>query len=154
MLFLLFRLGKDRYALDTAQIAEIVPLVSIKHIPHAPPGLAGLINYRGTPIPAIDLSQLTLGHAAQPRLSTRIVVMRCAFTGDEMRPLGLIAERATETLRREPSDFAPSGVNAEATPYLGPVCLHHDQWIQWVQADHLLSAPMREVLSAAPAGDS
>ena len=36
MLFLLFELGTDRYALDALQIAEVLPLVAIKRIPRAP----------------------------------------------------------------------------------------------------------------------
>ena len=36
MLFLIFELGKDRYALDVRQIAEVMPLVGVKQIPKAP----------------------------------------------------------------------------------------------------------------------
>ena len=45
MLFLLFQLGQDRYALDTGRVAEVLPLVAITPIPQAPPELAGLFNY-------------------------------------------------------------------------------------------------------------
>jgi chemotaxis-related protein WspB len=56
MLFLLFQLGEERYALDTSHVAEVLPLVAITPIPQAPTGVAGLFNYRGAPVPAIDLS--------------------------------------------------------------------------------------------------
>jgi len=35
MLFLLFQLAKDRYALDAGQVAEVLPWVGIKQIPQA-----------------------------------------------------------------------------------------------------------------------
>src|SRR3954469_14575780 len=121
MLFLLFELGADRYALDARQVAEVLPLVTIKHIPQAPPSVAGIFNYRGTPVPVVDVSQLALGRAAERRLSTRIVLVN--HTDDEGKPrlLGLIVERVTQTARHEETDFVPSGVSSEGAAYLGPV---------------------------------
>ena len=62
------------------------------------------------------------------------------------RLLGLIAEKATETLRREPGDFVASGVKSDGAPYLGPVASDARGLIQWVQVDKLLPASVREVL--------
>ena len=76
MLFLLFCLGADRYAIEAAQVSEVLPLITIKALPQAPPGVAGVINLRGAPVPVIDLSALALGRSASPWLSTRIVVVR------------------------------------------------------------------------------
>ena len=42
MLFLVFELGNDRYALDAAQIVEVLPLVALKQMPGAPAGSAAL----------------------------------------------------------------------------------------------------------------
>jgi CheW-like domain len=36
MLFLVFQLGTDRYAIEAAQVVEVLPLVNAKHIPRAP----------------------------------------------------------------------------------------------------------------------
>ena len=67
--------------------------------------MAGLFNYRGAPVPVIDLSQLTLGRPAARRLSTRIVLVHYPDESGGTHLLGLIAERATQTVRHEPSDF-------------------------------------------------
>src|SRR3954468_8454666 len=107
MLFLLFELGPDRYALDAREVAEVLPLVTIKHIPQAPAAVVGIFNYRGTPVPVVDVSQLALGRPAERRLSTRIVLVHHEDDG-ERRLLGLIVERVTQTVRREESDFVPS----------------------------------------------
>ena len=98
MLFLLFQLGQDRYALDAGQVTEVLPLVEIKQVPQAPPGVAGVFDFRGAPVPVIDLSQLALGRPAQRRLSTRLIVVHHRDEGGEQRLLGLIAEMATETV--------------------------------------------------------
>jgi len=121
MLFLLFRLGNDRYALDAGRVAEVLPLVAVTAIPQAPEGVAGLFNYRGAPVPAIDLSQLTIGRPARRRLNTRIVLVNVPDAHGSTRLLGLIAEQVTETVRRDPSDFVTSGVTNDQAPYLGRV---------------------------------
>src|SRR5512137_142351 len=74
MLFLLFQLGKDRYALESSRVVEVLPYVQIKAVPDAPRGVAGLIAYRGQAVPVVDLSMLILGVPAPALLSTRIIV--------------------------------------------------------------------------------
>jgi chemotaxis-related protein WspB len=150
MLFLLFELGHDRYVLDAREVAEILPLVGIKQLPQAPPSVAGIVNYRGAPVPIIDVSQLTLGQPAQRRLSTRIVLVRYPDAYGEMHLLGLIAERATRMVRREETDFVASGVTNQGTPYLGPVAPDARGLLQWIDARTLLPAPVRDMLFRQP----
>ena len=146
MLFILFQLGQDCYALDAAQVAEVLPLVQVKKIPRAPAGVAGVFTYRGAPVPVLDLSQLTLGRPARSRLSTRVLLVNYPDAKGATRLLGLIAEKATETLRREPGDFVASGVKSDGAPYLGPVANDARGIIQWVEVEKLLPASVREVL--------
>ncbi len=150
MLFLLFHLGPDRYALDAAQIIEVLPLVSVKLIPLTPPSVAGVFNYRGAPVPLIDLSQLALNRPAPQRLSTRIILVNHPDGAGGMRPLGLIAERVTETMRCEPGAFVPSGIHDPGTPYLGPVVTDQRGLIQRVEVGQLLPPPLRELLFSQP----
>ena len=152
MLFLLFQLGNEYYALDAGQIAEVLPLVTIKRIPQAPPGVAGVFEYRGAPVPAIDLSQLVLGRPAERRLSTRLIVVRYPGDNGEAHLLGLVAEKATEMTRREPADFVESGVNSAAAPYLGPVVTDARGLVQRVELSKLLPETVRDVLFKQPAG--
>jgi chemotaxis-related protein WspB len=149
MLFFLFRLGEDRYALDALQIAEILPLVSVKRIPLAPTGVAGIIDYHGAPVPLIDLSQLALGRPARQRLGTRIILVNYPDQEGATHLLGLLAERATETMRRDPADFV-SGVGNDAAPYLGPVAADAHGLVQWIQVDKLLPRSVRDRLFKQP----
>jgi chemotaxis-related protein WspB len=146
MLFLLFQIGQHRYALDSRRVAEVLPLVDIKEIPHAPAGVAGVFNYRGVPVPVVDLSQLTMGRPAQRRLNTRIVLVHYPDDTGQLHLLGLIVERATETVRRDLGDFVPSGLTNDAAPYLGPVATDARGWLQWIDVAKLLPASMRDVL--------
>ena len=150
MLFLLFELDLERYALDVACIVEVLPLVAIKKIPQAPSGVAGVFNCGGKPVPVIDLSELILGRPARSRLSTRIVIVHYADNGGTVNLLGLIAEKATETLRRAPSDFQASGVVNGEAPYLGPITHDARGLIQWIEVNQLLPVPVRQLLFAQP----
>jgi len=61
----------------------------------------GFFNHRGRAVPAIDLSELTCGQPAAERLSTRILLINYPDAAGREHPLGLIAEHATELIRRE-----------------------------------------------------
>ena len=150
MLFFLFTIGQDRYALDALQIAEVLPVIGVKAIPQAPAGVAGIIDYHGVPVPLIDLSQLALGKPARQRLGTRIILVHYPDQTGANRLLGLLAERATEIMRRDPADFVPSGIESEPAPYLGPVATDAQGMVQWVKVDRLLPPSVRDQLFTQP----
>ena len=151
MLFLLFRLGKDRYALPVKQVVEVLPMLEVKQLPQAPPAVRGAFDFRGQPVPLIDLSQLALGRAARDHLSTRIVLVHCPDGRGGTRLLGLVAEHVTETFRRQPADFRDAGVALPEARGLGPVASDVGGLVQWVQVDELLSPELRALLFPAEA---
>ncbi len=146
MLFLLFQLGKDRYALEASRVVEVVPLLALKQVPQAPRGVAGLFNYRGQPVPTVDLGALTLGHPASERLSTRIIIVNYPDGNGTNHLLGLIAEHATEIVRKEAKDFADPGVKLGGAPYLGPIAQDDRGAIQWIYENRVLPEPVRQLL--------
>lgn len=146
MLFVLFQLGNDRYALEARHVVEVVPLLALKKIPQSPKGISGIFVYRGRPVPALDLCELTFGRAASERLSTRIIIINCAEKDQPEQLVGVIAEHATETMRREPRDFVDAGLNLAAAPFLGPVLLDEKGVIQLLHAKKLLAENLRESL--------
>jgi chemotaxis-related protein WspB len=150
MLFLLFQLGKERYALEARQVVEVVPLLAFKRFPQAPKGVAGLFNYRGRPVPALDLSELTLGQPAAERLSTRIIIINYQDASGASHLLGLVAEHATEMLRKEASEFVDPGLKTVSAPYLGPVLIDSQGAIQWIHEQRLVSEPLRALLFPEP----
>jgi chemotaxis-related protein WspB len=153
MLFLIFEVGRDRYALDVREVAEVLPLVGIKHVPQAPPAVAGILNYRGAPVPVIDVSHLALGRPSAHRLSTRIVIVNYPDETGRTHLLGVMAERATRTVRHEASDFVASGVTAEGASYLGPVVTDAGGLLQWIEVRALLPPSLRDMLFKEPVDD-
>jgi chemotaxis-related protein WspB len=150
MLFVLFHLGKERYALEASRVVEIVPLLTLKRFPQSPPAVAGMFVYRGRPVPALDLCKLTLGRPAAEHLSTRIIIVKHGDASGKEQLVGLIAERTTETIRREPKDFMDARVELSAAPFLGPVLTDDRGVIQLVSTEKLLSENLRGLLPHAP----
>ena len=146
MLFLVFQIGNDRYALDTSHVVEVIPFLALKQIPQAPRGVAGLFNYRGRPVPAVDLCDLTLGQPARERLSTRIIIVKYPDAEGETHLLGLIAEHATGTMGKEAREFVDAGVKVSGAPYLGPVIMDGQGVIQWLHEQRLLDQSVRDLL--------
>jgi chemotaxis-related protein WspB len=150
MLFLVFQLGKDRYALDTAQVLEVLPMVVHKQIPRAPKGIAGAFTYHGATVPLLDLSEMALGRSSKVLMSTRIIVVSYRAEDGQSHPLGLLAEGATETLLRRDEDFAEAGVAVDEAPYLGPVTSDAEGIIQRIEIQRLLPTEIRERLFRQP----
>ena len=141
MLFLKCWVGGENYALDTAQIVEVLPLLEITPVRPAPVGVAGLANYRGRLVPVVDLSELMQGEPAPPHISTRLILLRY---GEQL--LGLIAERATEMMQREAGSFADTGIACDAAPYLGPGTLDGGQLVRRIEVQNLLPAAVSSIL--------
>jgi chemotaxis-related protein WspB len=146
MLFLLFQIGKDRYGLEASQIVEIVPLVTLKKIPQAPRGVAGIFNYHGVLVPVIDLSELTTGQLSAPRLSTRLILVNYPVEAEKRHVLGLMAEMATETIHLDPTAFNDVGVDTPEAPFLGPVAKDGRGLIQRIEVKKLLPDALRDRL--------
>ncbi|BCF99676.1 chemotaxis-related protein [Paraburkholderia sp. PGU19] len=159
MLFLVFELDRDRYALDAADIVEVQTLTATKAIPGAPAWVAGVIERHGEPVPVIDLAQLALGRPSQYWRSTRLVFVHYRDTrdiherGDTDTPprlLGLIVERATQTRRIEREHFADSGIATPHARWLGPVASDESGLIQWIDVQQMLDDDVKALLFPQP----
>ncbi|RQR37547.1 chemotaxis protein CheW [Burkholderia sp. Bp9143] len=138
-LFLMFELDGERYALDAADIDEVLPLATTKAVPGAPAWIAGLLMRGGQPVPVIDVPMLALERRAHALRSTRLVMVRYRVgQRDRERVIGLIVERATQTLRIDRTAFRASGVSTARTRWLGRVANTPDGIVQQVSVSDLI----------------
>jgi chemotaxis signal transduction protein len=75
--FVTFPLGKERYALDSCQVKELVMPSRVYSFPHTMRSLEGVLVRRGTVVPVCDLSE-AFGHRAE---RTFYVVAQCNYAG-------------------------------------------------------------------------
>jgi len=138
MLLLLFQSGCDRFALNVNQVVEVIPLVRLERIPHAPECVAGVFNFRGEPTPVLDLNQMISGRPCVERLSTRIVLLDHWGQEDKHRVIGLMAEQVTETIKCSEEAFHDIGVQTDDAPFLGGVTTDEQGMIQLINVRHLI----------------
>ncbi|WP_405118665.1 chemotaxis protein CheW [Pseudomonas leptonychotis] len=149
-LYLLFNLDQDRYALNVHEVVEVLPLRRLKVFPQAPAWVAGGFEYRGASVPVIDLLMRACGRPAVALISTRLVLVHYRPAN---RVLGLVLEKATDTLRLQASAFRDSGLKPGDAQYLGALQDSPLGLIQCIEVAGLLPADVCALLFPAP-GDA
>lgn len=145
MLSLLLRLDETQYALEVSYVVEVLPLLEINKVVGAPRGVAGTINYRGTFIPIIDLSELLLGRPALAKLSTRVIVVSRSKATEPAQYMGLIAEHATGTMRSDPSAFSSPIISESETLSFGSMTNGPLGLVQRLDMDRLISTAIERL---------
>ncbi len=138
MLLLQFFIEHDRFAFDSGKVVEITPVVPLRAVPNAPPGLAGLMNFRGEVLPVIDVSQALVGRKARLLMSTRIVLARLWEKTPQERVVGLLVEKATETFFASRDQFQSPKLDVQKAPYLGDVMIDSNGMIQLLEIEKML----------------
>ncbi len=144
MLFIVFRLGKERYALDAGHVIEVIPRLPLRPQPGTPDFVAGLFNFRGKVVPVLDLGMLTLGSPCPGQLSTRIILVNYNLRSGVKRVLGLIAESVTDAVKKEPHEFV--AVAAGQSPHLGKIALDDGGMVQCILPEYLLPPEVERLL--------
>jgi chemotaxis-related protein WspB len=83
-------------------------------------------------------------------LSTRIIVTQSRDRNGQIRIIGLLAENATDVVRKQARDFQETGLPQSANSYLGPVTMDARGPVQWLHEDRLLSEPIQRLLDNSP----
>jgi len=138
MLALTFQIGTQRLALDVRQIREVVPWVPLQTQPGGPPWLAGLLLYRGTPVPVLDLHRLLQAGECPAHLSSRIILVTV-----QGGLLGLLAAQVAEL--REVSPQAAQHLPLGGQD-LGPAVVENGSLLYLLELERLLPEAARSLL--------
>jgi purine-binding chemotaxis protein CheW len=104
--YITFKLGSELFAIDVAQVREVLELPPITKVPTAPPYMRGVVNVRGKAIPVVDL-RLKFGLPSAPdTVHSRIVVLELELD-QETTVIGGIADSVHEVIELEPSQITP-----------------------------------------------
>ena len=146
MLRVLFQMGEARYALDSRDVHEVVPLVRFRTIPGAPDYVCGVFLYRGRVVPVIDLSRLAGAAPARLLMSTRIILVKLSEAGNSDRLLGLLAEKAVDTLKKDRIQTQKPGLVPPSAEWLGNMITEDGQMAQEIDVRRLLPDSVRELI--------
>ena len=147
MLFLRFTFGDGPCVIPARDVVEVVPQVRLRTLPHGPPYLAGVFDFRGEVLPVVDLSLLALGRPSRPLYSTRILVVDLGER--EKRLLGLLAEGVTDTVERPESGFGGDGAIFELSLELGEIATETGEILQRLRLDRALPENFGDLLATA-----
>jgi len=165
MLFLVFELDGERYALDAREIVRVLPLQPVRAFAGTPPYIAGVIDHEGAPVPVVDMAMLALGRPARALMSTRLVLVNDggaaasttvagsapgAATAMPLRRIALLLECATRTQTLAAEAFAEGGIATPEARWLGPVASDAHGFVQWVKVEQLLDERVRALLFPDP----
>lgn len=105
--YITFKLGQESFALNVAQVREVLEIPQITRVPTAPPFMRGVVNVRGKAIPVIDL-RLKFGLPPAPdTVNTRIIVIELELDGETTVVSG-VADSVHEVVELEPSQIEPA----------------------------------------------
>lgn len=137
----MLQISGQRYAFPAVEVEEIIPLIPCRSLAGVPPYVCGLIDYRGSAVPVVDLGMMICGDPCVRYYSTRILLTRV-----EGHLLGLVAEEVTISQRWNDEQWKPLGVAQKQTPFLGPVLNDELGFIQRLDASLLLPPAVRAAL--------
>lgn len=135
MLLLLFNLQDEAYAIDCAQVVEVIPFLLTQKIPMTPKFIIGMANYRSNPVPIIDLCLLLNDQPCRQQLSTRIILTSISLGNEFKKLVGLLAENVTETIKT-PKGWQPNP--ADQGPLFLDSAITHQPMVRWFQPEQML----------------
>ncbi len=93
MHFVSFKIGERNYALSLENVESVHRMVALTPLPEAPGWMAGLVDFHGQAVPAIDVRQRLGRKGRKPRIDDRLLIVN-----DDARKMALIVEEASEIL--------------------------------------------------------
>jgi purine-binding chemotaxis protein CheW len=117
-----FKLGAEEYAVNVAQVQEIVRLSTLTKVPRSPAYVEGVVNLRGRIVPVVDLARRFELAGQERTKATRVII-----TAVGGRTVGMLVDAVTEVLRLpdDAVDAAPQllqdGARAEFVTGIGKI---------------------------------
>lgn len=104
--YITFQLGTEVFAVNVANVREVLEMTPITKVPTAPPCMRGVVNVRGSAIPVLDLRQRFGMSPIEETVNTRILVLELEID-DEIALVGGIADSVHEVIELDPAQVVP-----------------------------------------------
>jgi purine-binding chemotaxis protein CheW len=96
-----FRVGREEYAVTIAAVEEVVSWMKPTPVPEAPPVVEGVVDHRGVVLPIIDLGKLFRTERLRGE-DAKVIVLD--FQGQKV---GLVVDEVSEVHTLVPGSIAP-----------------------------------------------
>jgi purine-binding chemotaxis protein CheW len=139
-----FRLGEQSYGLEVAHVYEVSRMVAVTALPDSPPEVLGVVDYRGTIVPIIDLRTRFGLEERAVTLSTPIII---AWGGQ--RAIGLVVDEVSGVLAVEPGVIMEPDEFGQAGRCVSGVARLEDGLLLIVNPADLLSEEAARALTSS-----
>lgn len=139
--YLTFKLEEEVFAVDVANVREILDFTPATKVPGTPDFMRGVINVRGNVVPIVDM-RLKFGLSKTERtVDTCIVVMEISVDDDKI-VLGALVDSVQEVFEMEAAQIEPPprmGTRWK-TEYINGIGKRNDQLIIILDIDRVFSS--------------
>jgi purine-binding chemotaxis protein CheW len=113
--YLTFTLAGDTYAFDIRNVECVLEYAKPNKLPNADPDMAGIINFRGSAIPVVDL-RIKFGFGREGGESASHTIVLSVPTGGDNLVIGAVADSVKEVVRLDEATIeAPPTVGTSKT---------------------------------------
>jgi purine-binding chemotaxis protein CheW len=134
-----FFLGGQKYGLPIERVNEIQQIVAFSDVPSGGVGVVGMVNLRGSVIPAIDLRQLVGLEAREYTLETPMIITR-----SRAHTVAIVVDEVDDVVELPDGCLqAAPPMHALSAKMIG-VCRLDDGLVYLLDVDRLLSVDMLE----------
>ena len=148
MLLLTMIIDDATYGLDAQRVIEVIPLVQLRQVPRVDPCIRGIFNYRGTPVPVVDLCTFFNKQPCRKNLGSRIILIQIQMSDSSHKIVGLLAEHVTEVIKCHSKDFTSNGINASNAQFLHSIYQHDSGMIQIINAEKVIPDSITQQFSS------
>jgi len=148
MLLLTMNIGAERYGIDATHITEVIPLVQLEHVPRVDKCISGIFNYRGMPVPVIDLCVFFENRTCRNNLSSRIIITQIKMPDGSDKTIGLLAERITEVIKCDLKDFSNNVINSTNARFLQYIYQRENEILQIIDVKKVIPDSISQQLNA------
>lgn len=93
--YMTFRVGGEEYGLEILKVRELIGLLEITRVPHAPSGVRGVVNLRGKIIPVVEL-RTHLGIAGESTVDKPVIIVVQLQTATGPVTTGVLVDQVLE----------------------------------------------------------
>ena len=105
--YLTFQLGEEIFAIDVANVREILEYNSVTRVPKSPEYMRGVINLRGSVVPVFDMRLKFSMDRTEKTINTCIVVVEVSYEGEDII-IGALVDSVQEVFELEADQIEPA----------------------------------------------
>jgi purine-binding chemotaxis protein CheW len=140
--YMTFRVGGEEYGLEILKVRELIGLLEITRVPHAPPEVKGVVNLRGKVIPVVDL-RTNLGITSEAKVDRPVIIVVQLKGATGPVTTGVLVDQVLEVRSISPQQIEPApsfGRDDEATRYILGIAKTDKRVVLLIDIDLILAS--------------